>query len=61
VTADITRARNLNPPRRHRTCPRVIKRRGHNAYRVKRPTDKNTRHQGPPTIKLITRPASHAA
>jgi hypothetical protein len=46
--ADITRNKNLNPGRRHRT----IKRGRHNAYRVKRPGDKNTRHDGPATIRL---------
>ena len=32
--------------RRHRSCPRAIKRRRHNAYRVKKPGDKNIRHDG---------------
>ncbi len=50
--ADITRPRNLNPPRRHRTCPRAIKRHRHNAYRLKRPGETSTRHDGPPTIRL---------
>lgn len=49
---DITRPRNLNPKRRHRTYPRVIKRARHNSYRVKRPTDTGTRHHGPATIAL---------
>lgn len=55
--ADITRPRNLNPKRRHRTYPRVVKRARHNYYRVKRPTDTGIRHNGPPTIQLanITR------
>ena len=52
VVADITRNKNLNPERRHRTCPRAIKRGRHNAYRVKRPGDKNIRHDGPATIRL---------
>lgn len=52
--ADITRRRNLNPRRRDRTYPRVVKRSRHNAYRVKKPSDKGTRHHGPPTIKLTT-------
>jgi hypothetical protein len=52
VMADITRNKNLNPGRRHRTCPRAIKRGRHNAYRVKRPGDKNMRHDGPATIRL---------
>jgi hypothetical protein len=55
--AGITRARHLNPRRRHRTCPRVVKRARHGTYRVKRPGDKSTRHDGPATIRL-TRPAT---
>jgi hypothetical protein len=51
--ADITRTRNLNPERRHRTYPRVIKRARHNSYRVKRPSDTGTRHSGPATIQLV--------
>ena len=51
--ADITRKKNLNPRRRHRTYPRVIKRARHNSYRVKRPADHGTRHAGPATIKLV--------
>jgi hypothetical protein len=50
--ADITRKKNLNPRRRHRTCPRVVKRCRHNAYRVKKPGDRGTRHDGPPAIRL---------
>lgn len=50
--ADITRKRHLNPQRRHRTYPRVVKRGRHNSYRVKRPTDTGTRHNGPATITL---------
>ena len=52
--ADITRPRNLNPRRRNRTYPRVVKRPRHNAYRVKKPGDRGIRHDGPPTIKLTT-------
>lgn len=49
--AEITRG--LNPPRRHRTCPRVVKRARHNSYRVKKPDEPaSTRHPGPPTIRL---------
>jgi hypothetical protein len=51
--ADITRKKNLNPKRRHRTCPRVVKRARHNSCRVKRPDDHGTRHPGPATIKLV--------
>ena len=52
VRADIASSRHLNPRRRHRTCPRVIKRGRHNRYRVKKPGDKNIRHDGPATIRL---------
>jgi hypothetical protein len=52
VKSDITKNKHLNPRRRHRTCPRVIKRGRHNAYRVKKPGDKNVRHDGPATIRL---------
>lgn len=52
--ADITRRRNLNPRRRHRTYPRVVKRSRHNAYRVKKPGDRGTRHDGPPEIRLTS-------
>ena len=60
--ADIARKRNLNPERRHRTCPRVVKRARHNSYRVKRAGDQGIRHAGPPTIKLANlQPHSLAA
>jgi hypothetical protein len=49
----ITRKKNLNPRRRNRTYPRVVKRARHNSYRVKRPADRGTRHSGPATIKLV--------
>ena len=51
--ADITRATNLNPVRRDRTYPRVVKRARRNSYRVKKPGDHGTRHHGPATIKLV--------
>ena len=51
--ADIARKNNLNPKRRHRTCPRVVKRARHNSYRVKRPGDRGIRHPGPATVKLV--------
>jgi hypothetical protein len=51
--ADITSKNHLNPRRRHRTYPRVIKRARHNSYRVKRPGDHGTRYTGPATIKLV--------
>jgi hypothetical protein len=53
VKADITSTKHLNPGRRHRTCPRAIKRGRHNYYRVKKPGDKNIRHDGPATIRLV--------
>ncbi len=42
--AGISRKKHLNPKRRHRTYPRVVKRARHNSYRVKRPGDHGTRH-----------------
>jgi hypothetical protein len=51
--ADITSPRNLNPVRRHRSCPRVVRRARHNSYLVKRRGDIGTRHHGPPTIRLV--------
>ncbi len=50
--AGITAKKNLNPPRRHRTCPRAVKRGRHNSYRIKKPGDQNLRHHGPATIRL---------
>ena len=58
VMADITSRRNLNPARRHRSYPRVIRRARHNSYRVKRPGDTGTRYHGPLTIKLVSLPAT---
>jgi hypothetical protein len=51
--ADITRKKHLNPWRRHRTYPRAVKRARHNSYRVKKPGDHGTRHNGPATIRLV--------
>jgi hypothetical protein len=51
--ADITRKKNLNPRRRNRTYPRVVKRARHNSYRVKRPADHGARHPERATIKLV--------
>jgi hypothetical protein len=59
--AGITRTRNLNPPRRHRSYPRVVKRARHNLYRVKKPGDTGTRHHGPPTIRLSSPAKAQAA
>jgi hypothetical protein len=50
--ATITRKKNLNPERRHRTYPRVVKRARHNSYRVKKPGDTGIRHERPATIRL---------
>jgi len=50
--ADITARANLHPPRRHRTCPRAVKRGRHNSYRLKKPGDTNIRHHGPASIRL---------
>ena len=50
--ADITGRRNLNPARRHRSYPRVVKRARHNSYRVKRPGDTGIRHDGPAAVRL---------
>lgn len=58
--ADITRSKHLNPRRRHRTYPRVVKRARHNSYRVKRPGDHGTRHPGPATISLVNKPSGPA-
>ncbi|WP_211263021.1 hypothetical protein, partial [Lentzea aerocolonigenes] len=41
------------PPRRHRTCPRAVKRMRHNSYRVKQHDEPaSTRHPGPATIRF---------
>ena len=50
--ADIADRRNLNPARRHRSYPRVVKRARHNSYRVKRPGDTGVRHDGPAAVCL---------
>jgi hypothetical protein len=61
VIAGITRPRNLNPRRRHRTYPRVVKRARHGAYRVKKPGDRGTRHDSPPEIRLTSPPKAQLA
>ena len=53
IGADITRRQNLNHERRHRTYQRVVKRPRHNSYRVKKTSDRGTRHSQPPTVKLV--------
>jgi hypothetical protein len=52
--ASITSSKNLNPRRRHRSYPRVVKRARHNSYRVKKPGDTGIRHDGPATIRLAS-------
>ena len=51
--AEITKKKHLNPRRRPRTYPRVVKRARHNSHRVKRPGDHGTCHAGPATISLV--------
>ena len=50
VLAEVTG--KVNPERRDRSYPRVVKRARHNSYRVKRPGDTGTRHADPPTINI---------
>jgi hypothetical protein len=59
--ADITDRRNLSPARRHRSYPRVVRRARHNSYRVKRPGDTGTRHNGPAAICLANSAMAGAA
>ena len=54
--AGITSSRHLNPERRNRSYPRVVKRARHNHYSVKKPGDRGIRHDGPPTITLVNLP-----
>lgn len=42
----------LNPPRRNRTSPRVVKRGRHNYYKIKRPHHQGILHSGSPAINL---------
>jgi hypothetical protein len=51
--AGITSPRNLNPARRNRSYPRVVRRARRNSYPVKKPGDTGIRHHGPPTIRLV--------
>jgi hypothetical protein len=53
---DITRNKHLNPKRRDRSYPRVVKRARHNSYRVKRPGDVGVRHDGPAIVSLANLP-----
>lgn len=48
----ITSPKHLNK-RRERSYPRVVKRARHNSYRVKKRGQRGTRHDAPPTIKLL--------
>lgn len=52
----ITSRRKLNPARRPRSYPRVVKRARHNSYRVKRSGDAGGRHHGPAVIDLVNLP-----
>ena len=53
IMASITAKQHLNPVRKDRTYPRVVKRARHNSYRVKRRPDVGTCHDRPTTmIKL---------
>jgi len=49
----ITSKRKLNPPRRHRSYPRAVRRARHNYYRVKQPGETGTRYTGPATVDLV--------
>ncbi len=51
TTHEITE--RLNPPRRHRTYPRVIKRYRAHSHRIKRATDHGQLHNGPPKIHIF--------
>jgi hypothetical protein len=53
AAADITDPRHLNPPRRSRSYPHMVKRARHNSYRVKGPGDVGIHHAKPPTVELI--------
>ncbi|WP_322751961.1 MULTISPECIES: hypothetical protein [unclassified Frankia] len=51
LAADITRPDRLNT-RRERSFPRVVRRARHNQFPVKKPGQRGTRHDAPPTIRL---------
>jgi len=61
VMTSITREKHLNPPRRDRSYPRVVKRGRHNSYRIKQPSDHGTRHDGPATIAITPQPGKTQA
>jgi hypothetical protein len=44
----------LNPPRRNRSSPRVVKRVHVHAYRAKRSSDTTTQYLTPPNIHILT-------
>jgi hypothetical protein len=58
VAVFIEMLERLNPLRRMRTCPRVIRRARHNSYRVKRPDDIGIPHTRRPTITIEGLPAA---
>jgi len=43
----------LNPPRRNRSSPRVVKRVHVHAYRAKRSSDTTTQYFTPPNIHIL--------
>lgn len=53
IKTAITAGKHLTK-RRHRSCPRVIKRGRHNSYPIKKPAHHPTRHHGPPTTTITT-------
>ena len=53
VAAQLTAPGALNPPRRERSYPRVVKRIRHNQHRVKKTTDIGIRHAGPPVLRFF--------
>ncbi|MBN1170834.1 MAG: hypothetical protein JXA67_01555, partial [Micromonosporaceae bacterium] len=52
VGRDITRRKHLQPIRRPRSYPRVVRRARHSSFRVKRPEDVGIRHAEAPIIAL---------
>ena len=50
--ASVTRKRTSTPAAGTAPNPRVVKRARRNSYRVKKPGDTGTRHNGPATIRL---------
>ena len=58
---ELTAKKNLNPRRRHRSYPRVVKRARHNSYRVKRPTNTGVGHAGAATVRLVNHPRPRLA